>query len=347
MSDRTYLPGRLAEHEPGGNLRVPRTFRVELTLILLLACSGREPLPQPNSAEVHRTLIRRFYQDVWNTGNLALRDTFLAANYLGHIAGDSVALDRAGWSRRLGALRKTFPDAQFTVEDVFSEGNRVAARLTMLGTHRDTLDGLPGTGRPVRVSGMSIIHLQDGRIAESWEENDALGRSQEIRAVPKVAPPSTDQADSKSDFLPPISHSKDVPARVREALFKRGCRIAEWRAKTVADNVVRGRFTGADHDDWAALCTRVRTQILVFRPDSTIDSVPASNDNVLGVAEPAYIIGHLEWYGEDSSGASLKGKGDSLRRVITHQGIEEADFHCCSTVHYWDGRRWAEYPGAD
>lgn len=132
----------------------------------------------------NKVLVRRFFDEVWSTGDLSRRDAFLAAGYAGHIAGSVEPIDRDGWSAWFRGFRIAFPDARFTVEDMLAEGDRVAARLTMRGTHLGPLGGVPATGRPVVVSGMSIERIADGRIIEGWNENDGLGMLGQLGVFP-------------------------------------------------------------------------------------------------------------------------------------------------------------------
>lgn len=132
----------------------------------------------------NKALIRRFFEEVWSTGDLSRRDSFLAAEYQGHMAGAAEAIDRDGWTAWFQGFRAAFPDARFAVEDMVAEGDRVAARLTMRGTHLGPLNGVPATGRAVVVSGMSIERVAGGRIVEGWNENDALGLLQQLGVLP-------------------------------------------------------------------------------------------------------------------------------------------------------------------
>lgn len=134
--------------------------------------------------EANKALTRRFFDEVWSTGDLSRRDEFLAPTYRGHLGGGDQTLDREGWSAFFRGFREAFPDATFTVEDQVAEGDRVALRLTMRGTHLGPLNGLPPTGRQVTVSGMSIERVVDGRIVEGWNQNDALGMLQQLGALP-------------------------------------------------------------------------------------------------------------------------------------------------------------------
>ena len=75
-------------------------------------------------------------------------------------------------------------DGHWQIEELFSTDDRVVARWTGSGTHVGEVNGIPPTGRDVRVDAISIHRLRDGRIAETWEVWDTLTFLQQIGVVP-------------------------------------------------------------------------------------------------------------------------------------------------------------------
>ncbi len=84
-------------------------------------------------------------------------------------------------------LRAAFPDLHQTIEEQISEGDKVAYRWTARGTHQGGLMGIAPTGNRVTFTGISIARLVDGKIEEIWENHDALGMMQQLRAIPSSA----------------------------------------------------------------------------------------------------------------------------------------------------------------
>jgi steroid delta-isomerase-like uncharacterized protein len=142
------------------------------------------PMSDGANLERNKTVARRFFTEVWGGGSEAVAEELLASDYRGHLAGSPLPLDREGWFRFFRAFRGSFPDATFTIEDAVAEGDRVALRLTMRGTHRAALNGVPATGRSVEVTGMSIERIAGSRIVEGWVVNDALGMLQQLGVIP-------------------------------------------------------------------------------------------------------------------------------------------------------------------
>ena len=68
--------------------------------------------------------------------------------------------------------REAFPDLSVSVEDVIAEGDRVAARVTMRGTHRGTFQGIASTGKRVEVRAIDMFRISNGKIVEHWGHAD-------------------------------------------------------------------------------------------------------------------------------------------------------------------------------
>jgi steroid delta-isomerase-like uncharacterized protein len=139
-----------------------------------------------STEEQNKQVLRRFTEEIWNNGKLDQIGEFVAANHMNHPAASAPDLGQG--SQALGKLvslyRTAFPDARLTIEDQIAEGDRVVTRWTATGTHRGELFGMPATGKPVKVTGVFIDRLADGKIAESWGEFDALGMMQQVGAAP-------------------------------------------------------------------------------------------------------------------------------------------------------------------
>jgi len=93
----------------------------------------------------------------------------------------------AGLKDVLRGLRSAFPDMHWSVEEQLTDGDRVLTRFEWTGTHRDTFLGVPATGRPVRVWGMVIDRVHEGRIKETRILMDTLGLLIQLGVV---APPA-------------------------------------------------------------------------------------------------------------------------------------------------------------
>jgi steroid delta-isomerase-like uncharacterized protein len=138
------------------------------------------------STEQNKTLVRRYWEEVWNNGNLAAVNQLIATDFDGHpLPGEpDVGRGPAGQKQLVGMYRTAFPDLRMTIEDLTAEGDRVAVRWTARGTQTGEMMGIPATGKPTTVTGMVLNRLADGKIAEGWGNFDALGMLQQLGVIP-------------------------------------------------------------------------------------------------------------------------------------------------------------------
>ncbi len=128
----------------------------------------------------NKALIRRYVDECIARSDVSLMDELLAPEYVWHepSAGDS---DLQAYKRVQPSLRAAFPDGQWTIEDMIAEGDRVAWRYTFCATHLGEFMGMPATGRRLRLTGIVISRIVNGRIAEEWEIYDSLGMLNQLR----------------------------------------------------------------------------------------------------------------------------------------------------------------------
>ena len=81
-------------------------------------------------------------------------------------------------------MRGGFPDIQWKLEETIAEGDMVAARFTMSGTHHGAFLGVPPTGRAIKVQAMNFYRLSGGKFVEERGQPDLLSLLQQIGAVP-------------------------------------------------------------------------------------------------------------------------------------------------------------------
>jgi predicted ester cyclase len=132
------------------------------------------------STEDNKALVQRFIAEIMNAGNTASMADFCVAGSL--FAG--------GFAGQIKAIKTAFPDFQWTIDNMFADGNFVAVRMTARGTNTGPLVGLPAFGRfdqpppPTSkwtlVTGMHIFTVSDGKIVSLASEIDQLGLLQQL-----------------------------------------------------------------------------------------------------------------------------------------------------------------------
>ena len=134
------------------------------------------------STEANKAIIRDFFDQVWNQGDEAAIDRFIAEDAIGN--DPDFGIGREGFKRQWRKWREAFPDLRFEVEELVAESDTVVSRWTLTGTHTGPFLGIAPTGRAIRVAGMSLDHLQDGLLVSGFDGWDNLGLRQQLGAIP-------------------------------------------------------------------------------------------------------------------------------------------------------------------
>ncbi len=128
-----------------------------------------------------------FMESVWNQGDAAAVDRFVADQYLIYSdPGDpweGATLSRDGFRERLLRSRASFPDLRFEITDTVAEGDRVAIAWRMRGTQTGSMGSYPPTGRCVDVRGMTVYYFRDGRITGHRQVVDRIAVAQQLGLV--------------------------------------------------------------------------------------------------------------------------------------------------------------------
>lgn len=133
--------------------------------------------------EDNKAVVRRYIEEPWNKGLLTAVEELIADD---HVTHGGVALERGpeNVKQRISAMRTAFPDMAWAVEDMVAEGDRVACRFTVSGTHQGKFLGVASTGKRVTWSATATFRVSNGKIAEDWVNWNQYGLMQQIGAIP-------------------------------------------------------------------------------------------------------------------------------------------------------------------
>jgi steroid delta-isomerase-like uncharacterized protein len=131
-------------------------------------------------------VVRRYYEQVLNQGNIGLLTEIASANYDEHdpLPGQTNGL--AGLQQRVTMLRDALRPT-FTLEDIIAEGDKVVVRWINRGALVGPFLGLPPSGTTFAIAGIDIHRLRDGKMAEHWHVVDQLAMLQQLGVLPQPA----------------------------------------------------------------------------------------------------------------------------------------------------------------
>ena len=137
-------------------------------------------------SEANRTLIHRWFEQVWNEGRTEAIAEMLADDAIVHGLSDDSSTPWRGldsFKEFHAKFRGAFPDIRVTVEDTVREGDRIAARCSVRGKHTGEALGFAATQAPVEFTGMVIVRIKDGKIVEAWNNFDFMTLYKQLGVV--------------------------------------------------------------------------------------------------------------------------------------------------------------------
>jgi len=138
----------------------------------------------------NKAVVRRLYEEVWNKRRVELVDDLMSpshALHYNHLPDSGIGPE--AYKREVARFVTGFPDLRFTVEDMVAENDKVAVSWTISGTHKGEFRGISPTGKKVSVEGITINHIADGKIMDSYVSPDYLGLLQQLGVAPAFGPP--------------------------------------------------------------------------------------------------------------------------------------------------------------
>ncbi|MET3877869.1 ester cyclase [Chitinophaga sp. OAE865] len=161
-------------------LPLPALILPGTILLLFTACNH----PAPAAPEKNKQLVERYFNEVWNNGQVDVLDELLRPDYINHTPSvPNPPKGPDGLKPIVKAIRKAFPDLHYTIKDVIATNNRIVARVVMTGTQTDSLFGIPPSGKRVNVNQINIEEIVDGKIAEHWRVTDELTMMKQLGVV--------------------------------------------------------------------------------------------------------------------------------------------------------------------
>lgn len=140
------------------------------------------------STEQNKEVVRRWFEEVINQGNVETVDTICMQCVPSFVVIRGVAdpppQGLSGVKELIRTFRTGFPDLHITVEEQIAEGDKVASRVTVRGTHQGEFMGLPATGKRVNISGTSIWRVIDGQLVDESVNWDTMGMMQQLGVIP-------------------------------------------------------------------------------------------------------------------------------------------------------------------
>jgi steroid delta-isomerase-like uncharacterized protein len=132
----------------------------------------------------HKAMAQRWFAEVMNEGKDEVIDELCAENFVDHDPLPGTGPDRQGLHDFVRQVRSAFPDLETTADDIIEEGDELAVRSTIRGTHEGDFMGIPATHKKVVVSNYDFVRFENDLAAEHWGTIDSAALMEQLGATP-------------------------------------------------------------------------------------------------------------------------------------------------------------------
>jgi predicted ester cyclase len=136
------------------------------------------------SVEANKQNVQQTFAALFNSGDLAIADELVSADFVNHEVPPDAPRGPDGLRQIVTMLRTAFPDLRYETKEVIAEGDWVAVRTILHGTHNGPFFGIAPTGRQVMQEQIHLIRFADGKGVEHRAVRDDLGLLRQLGVVP-------------------------------------------------------------------------------------------------------------------------------------------------------------------
>ena len=140
--------------------------------------------PEPEGVAANKAVVRRIYE-AFSQNNLDVLDDLIASDFTDHNPNPGQGPGLEGLKQFISSMHTVLYGLQNDVEDMVAEGDKIAARLRISGTHQGEFLGIAPTGKQVTFTGIDILRIAEGKVVEHWGNVDELGMLQQLGAIPE------------------------------------------------------------------------------------------------------------------------------------------------------------------
>lgn len=138
----------------------------------------------------NQSTVRRLYEEVWNGRKLETLGQLVSPSHALHgpnFTGSSIGPE--AYKHQVAQFVRAFPDLHWEIEETISEKDKVVVLWTFTGTHKGEYRGIAPTNKKVSVDGITVHHVTDGKIMDSYANWDTWGMMQQLGVVSALGKP--------------------------------------------------------------------------------------------------------------------------------------------------------------
>lgn len=166
--------------------------KVSILILMVAALLGVYTLATAQSSgnadellEANKALVERYVEEFANSQDLDVLDELLIDDFQEHNPFAPEFPPGRDAIKAIGTgFFTAFPDVHVTIDYILAEGDLVATRHSVVGTHEGDFNGVPPSGNEVTWTELHLWRIEDGQIAEHWGEVNVMNLLIQTGAMP-------------------------------------------------------------------------------------------------------------------------------------------------------------------
>lgn len=147
------------------------------------------PLAPASAPDTMRRAMRRFFDEVWATGNLETVRELMHPDLVDHNPLPGTAPGRLGYEQTVQIFLTGLSDLRMALHHQVADGDLAVDHWTGTAVHTGEFAGVPATGRTLRLRGLNIGRFEGGVIVERWAQVNMMDLLQQLGVIPGGAEP--------------------------------------------------------------------------------------------------------------------------------------------------------------
>ena len=133
--------------------------------------------------EQNKQVVHQFFELLGRHDTERMEQLLVSSTQYSFQPSEAPPMDWNGHKQLLAAITRAFPDLHHNIKDMVAEGDKVAVRLNVTGTHKGEFQGISPSGRKLSLDEMAFLTIIDGRNTEGWITSDTMSFMQQIGAI--------------------------------------------------------------------------------------------------------------------------------------------------------------------
>ena len=149
---------------------------IALLCLAVVSCGRQQQVATTDAADAAVRIVLDRYLDIFNDGNRDLISTTVDSSFVCyHPAYPDNLVGIDGFTEWADLNWTAFPDLELIVDEMIIKGDRAIIRWTFNATQTGQMRDVPPTGKPISITGMSIVRVSAGKVTEEYIALDLLG----------------------------------------------------------------------------------------------------------------------------------------------------------------------------